>query len=113
MALRHLVRRKHSCNVEPDRRTEGVWDGVSKASQGEQQQLCGLHTVDGRNPAPPKKPGMMIPLEVPEKNIFPWFPSGARFRPSTVSPFDLSCENAFSLPILLRALVGGKRHHDP
>ena len=43
----------------------------------------GSPTVDGRNPAPPKNPGMMIHL--PTNNGFPWLQSGANgFRPSTV-----------------------------
>ena len=32
-----------------------------------------------------RNPGRMIPLEIPTKNAFPWFQSGAGFRPSTVS----------------------------
>ena len=43
--------------------------------------------MDGRNPAPPKNPGLMIPLYIPANNGFLWFHSGANgFCQSTVSP---------------------------
>ena len=32
-----------------------------------------------------RNPGMMNPLQIPMNNDVPWFPSGAGFRPSTVS----------------------------
>ena len=43
-------------------------------------------TVDEIHFAPPKKPWfLMIPVYMPMHNGFPWFPSCAGFRPSTVA----------------------------
>ena len=41
-----------------------------------------------------RNPGMMIPLYIPMNHGFPWFPSGAGFRPSTV--FTMEHRSVFS-----------------
>ena len=46
-----------------------------------------IHTVDGRNPVPPKKPrNNDSPVNANKRYGFPWFPSGAKWisQPSTV-----------------------------
>ena len=55
-------------------------------------------TVDGRNPAPPKKPWNADSPVNTNQPCFPWIPSGAGFRPSTVAQLQSTippCPNVF------------------
>ena len=62
----------------------GFLDPQTTHKKGPHQPELWVAT-DGRNPAPFKNPWDDVLLQIPTNNGLPWFQSGARFRPCTVS----------------------------